>query len=241
MAEGPSRGLADVVAASTALSDIDGRAGLLFYRGYDINDLAGRAPFEEVAFCFSAGSAPDRGELDGYRAELAAGRQLGAWRLTDLAGIARRQRPMEALRSLVSLGSADDPDAESNEPAANLRKAASLTAQQPVLIAAYHAARPAGSCRPLTLASASPLTSCCSSLATGRAAGCRDLRHLPGAARGPHHERLDLRREGMRGDAGRYALGRGRRPRHAPGRCTAGQTSRSCAAWRQSGSRRRSA
>jgi citrate synthase len=48
---------------------------------------------------------------------------------------------MEALRSLVSLGSADDPDAESNEPAANLRKAARLTAQQPVLIAAYQAAR----------------------------------------------------------------------------------------------------
>ena len=42
MADAPSRGLADVVAASTALSDIDGRAGLLFYRGYDIHDLAGQ-------------------------------------------------------------------------------------------------------------------------------------------------------------------------------------------------------
>ncbi len=69
------------------------------------------------------------------------GRQLGALAADDLPAITRRQRPMEALRSLVSLGSADDPDAESNEPAANLRKAARLTAQQPVLIAAYHAAR----------------------------------------------------------------------------------------------------
>jgi citrate synthase len=48
---------------------------------------------------------------------------------------------MEALRSLVSLGSAGDPDAASNAPAANQRKAARLTAQQPVLIAAYHADR----------------------------------------------------------------------------------------------------
>jgi citrate synthase len=48
---------------------------------------------------------------------------------------------MEALRSLVSLASADDPDARSNERAANLRKAARLTAQQPVLVAAYEAAR----------------------------------------------------------------------------------------------------
>lgn len=141
MADGPSRGLADVVAASTALSDIDGRAGLLFYRGYDINDLVGHASFEEIAFLLQRGTAPDRAELEGYQAELAAGRQLGALASDDLAGIARRQRPMEALRSLVSLGSADDPDAASNAPAANQRKAARLTAQQPVLIAAYHAAR----------------------------------------------------------------------------------------------------
>jgi citrate synthase len=141
MAEATARGLADVVAAATALSDIDGRAGLLFYRGYDIHELAGNASFEEIAFLLQRGHAPDRGELDGYRAELAAGRQPGALAADDLAAIARHQRPMEALRSLVSLGSADDPDAESNEPAANLRKAARLTAQQPVLIAAYHAAR----------------------------------------------------------------------------------------------------
>jgi citrate synthase len=141
MADGPSRGLADVVAASTALSDIDGRAGLLFYRGYDINDLAGRASFEEIAYLLQRGQPPDQGELDVYRAELAAGRLLGALAVDDLSGIARSQRPMEALRSLVSLGSAGDPDAASNAPAANQRKAARLTAQQPVLIAAYHAAR----------------------------------------------------------------------------------------------------
>jgi len=141
MAEAPSRGLADVVAASTALSDIDGHAGLLFYRGYDIHELAASASFEEVAFLLQRGSAPNRGELESYRAELAAGRELGTLAAESLPAITRRQRPMAALRSLVSLGSADDPDAESNEPAANLRKAARLTAQQPVLIAAYHAAR----------------------------------------------------------------------------------------------------
>jgi citrate synthase len=48
---------------------------------------------------------------------------------------------MEAMRSLVSLASADDPDKDSNEPEPNMRKAARLTAQQPVLVAAYEAAR----------------------------------------------------------------------------------------------------
>lgn len=141
MADAPSKGLADVVAASTALSDIDGRAGRLFYRGYDIHELAGNSTFEEIAYLLQRGSAPSRAELDGYRAELVAGRGLGSLAADTLAAVARRQSPMAALRSLVSLGSADDPDADSNEPAANLRKAARLTAQQPVLVAAYHAAR----------------------------------------------------------------------------------------------------
>lgn len=141
MADKPVRGLADVVAASTALSDIDGQAGRLSYRGYDINELAGNASFEEIAFLLQRGTAPERAELDGYLAELVAGRAVGPLAVGDLAGIAARQQPMEALRSLVSLASADDPDAGSNEGAANLRKAARLTAQQPVLIAAYEAAR----------------------------------------------------------------------------------------------------
>jgi citrate synthase len=141
MADKPARGLADVVAASTALSDIDGRAGRLSYRGYDINELAGSSSFEEVAYLLQRGSAPGRAELEQYRAELASGRETGRLAAADLAEIARRQQPMEALRSLVSLASADDPDAGSNERPANLRKAARLTAQQPVLVAAYEAAR----------------------------------------------------------------------------------------------------
>jgi citrate synthase len=141
MAEKPSKGLADVIAASTALSDIDGQAGRLFYRGYDISELAGAATFEEIAYLLQRGSPPSRGELAGYRGEIAAGRALGKLVTMSLPEVARSQEPMEALRSLVSLGSADDPDKDSNEPGPNMRKAARLTAQQPVLVAAYHAAR----------------------------------------------------------------------------------------------------
>jgi citrate synthase len=141
MPEKPSRGLADVVAASTALSDIDGQAGRLFYRGYDISQLAGSATFEEIAYLLQRGSPPGRAELDGYLGEIAAGRALGKLVASSLPEVARGQEPMEALRSLVSLASADDPDSGSNEPGANLRKAARLTAQQPVLVAAYESAR----------------------------------------------------------------------------------------------------
>jgi citrate synthase len=148
MADKPSKGLADVVAASTALSDIDGQAGRLFYRGYDIHQLAGAATFEEIAYLLQRGAPPSVAELDGYRAGLAGGRTLGKLVSATLAEISAAQGPMEALRSLVSLASADDPDKDSNAAAANARKAARLTAQQPILVAAYHAARHGRDCPP---------------------------------------------------------------------------------------------
>jgi citrate synthase len=141
MADKPSKGLADIIAASTALSDIDGRAGLLFYRGYDIHQLAGSATFEEVAYLLQRGHPPTRAELAGYSAEIAAGRALGALVTACLPDVAGSQEPMEAMRTLVSLASAQDPDKDSNSAKANVRKATRLTAQQPILVAAYHAAR----------------------------------------------------------------------------------------------------
>ncbi len=141
MADKPARGLADVIAASTAVSDIDGRAGLLFYRGYDIHQLAGSATFEEIAYLLQRGHPPSPAELAGYQAEVAEGRVPGKLVTACLADVAASQAPMEALRTLVSLASADDPDKSSNSPEANARKAVRLTAQQPLLVAAYHAAR----------------------------------------------------------------------------------------------------
>lgn len=141
----PTKGLADVVAASTAISDIDGNAGRLSYRGYDIHDLAGRTSFEEVAHLLQRGSLPTAGQLDDYRAELAHGRSaLGSTVETVLPAIADKCGPMEALRTLVSALSADDPDAADNSPDANDRKAVRLVAQVPVLIARFHAARTGG-------------------------------------------------------------------------------------------------
>jgi len=141
MAQQPSKGLADVVAAATALSDIDGRLGRLSYRGYDINQLAEAATFEEIAYLLQRGAPPSSTELAAYHADIMAGRALGALVSADLPRVAHRQEPMEALRTLVSLASAEDPDKDSNAADANLRKAARLVAQQPVLVGAYEAAR----------------------------------------------------------------------------------------------------
>ena len=42
------KGMAAVVAAETNLSDVRGEIGELIYCGYNINDLAEKATFEEV-------------------------------------------------------------------------------------------------------------------------------------------------------------------------------------------------
>ncbi|HVQ96616.1 MAG TPA: citrate/2-methylcitrate synthase [Mycobacteriales bacterium] len=141
----PAKGLADVVAASTAISDIDGHAGRLSYRGYDIHDLAGRTSFEEVAYLLQRGGLPTREQLAGYTAELAAARQAPTPTVDAvLPAVAARCAPMEALRTLVSTLSADDPDAADSGPEANNRKAVRLVAQLPVLVARYQAARSGG-------------------------------------------------------------------------------------------------
>jgi len=141
MADKPAKGLADVVAASTALSDIDGRAGRLFYRGYDIHDLAGRISFEECVHLLLRGSLPTQDQLDGLLDELAAARVLPSTVESVVDEISAKGSPMEALRTLLSAASADDPDKDSNAPDANQRKAVRLIALVPMLVARYHHAR----------------------------------------------------------------------------------------------------
>jgi citrate synthase len=136
-----SRGLADIVAASTAVSDVDVRVGRLIYRGYDAAELSGRISFEECVYLLQRGALPNRRQLDAVAADLALGRQLGPTVEAVLDPVSATATPMEALRTLVSVAGSDDPDKSSNKPDANQRKAVRLVAQVPVLLARYHAAR----------------------------------------------------------------------------------------------------
>src|SRR5579885_3707002 len=71
-------GLEGIVAATTAISYVDGQVGRLIYRGYDIHDLAHSTTFEEIAYLLWFGKLPTRTELDGLRARLIAERKLPA-------------------------------------------------------------------------------------------------------------------------------------------------------------------
>jgi citrate synthase len=57
------KGLEGVVAAETALSDIDGKEGILWYVGFDINDLV-NATFEEIIYLLHNLELPTSSQLD---------------------------------------------------------------------------------------------------------------------------------------------------------------------------------
>src|SRR5215472_8090562 len=66
------KGLEGVVAATTALSLVDGTAGRLVYRGYAIGDLAAHATFEETAYLLWYGKLPGTSEASALGEQMAA-------------------------------------------------------------------------------------------------------------------------------------------------------------------------
>lgn len=137
----PAAGLEGVVAAPSEICFIDGLAGRLVYRGYEIADLVENTGFEEVAFLLWEGRLPNRTELTTLHNQLAAAAALPAHVLSLLQALPPGTQPMDALRTAASALSAIDPDLGSNDPEANRRKARRLTAQFPTIVTAFHRLR----------------------------------------------------------------------------------------------------
>ena len=92
-------GLEGVVAATTALSDVDGERGELVIGGYKVGELAERATFEETTWLLWHGRLPTEAELALFRDQLASERDLPQATLGLLRDCAeRRIDPMDALR-----------------------------------------------------------------------------------------------------------------------------------------------
>src|SRR5688500_16149086 len=137
----PGAGLEGVVAAKSEICFIDGNAGRLIYRGYDIGDLVENATFEEVAFLLWDGKLPNKLELAQLRKDQGASATLPPHVVEILRALPRETQPMDALRTACSAAGATDPDLTSNEPDANRRKAIRLTAQFPTIVTAFHRLR----------------------------------------------------------------------------------------------------
>ncbi len=136
-----SSGLEGVVVANTEMSDVDGQIGRLTVRGYDIEELAGRATFEEVTYLLWHGTLPTAEQLAQFGRELASYRQLPDETVAAIELAAKRMGPMDALRFAVASLTADDKDSDDDSREANLTRATMLVARVPVIIANYQRLR----------------------------------------------------------------------------------------------------
>jgi citrate synthase len=134
-------GLEGVVAVPSTICFIDGTAGRLVYRGYEISDLVEHATFEEVAFLLWDGELPSRTQLATLRRELSSASSIPTHVVSILNTLPRQTQPMDALRTAVSALGATDPDLENNDRDADRRKAVRITAQLPTIVAAFHRIR----------------------------------------------------------------------------------------------------
>src|SRR5215217_7564040 len=116
-------GLEGVVVARTELSEVDGQRGRLTIRGYDVEELAGRATFEEVAYLLWYGALPNQRDLAAFCDKLIAARTLPEETEAAITLAAKRMGPMDALRFAVASVSADDPDLDDESHEALINRA----------------------------------------------------------------------------------------------------------------------
>ncbi|GAA1198867.1 citrate synthase [Prauserella alba] len=130
-------GFVNTGAASSAITYIDGEAGILRYRGYPIEQLAERSTFVEVSYLLIHGELPNKQQLEDFTSKINRHTLLHEDLKRFFDGFPRDAHPMPVLSSAVSALStfyqdALDPFDKSNVDLSTVR----LLAKVPT-IAAY--------------------------------------------------------------------------------------------------------
>ena len=136
-----SRGLEGIVAAETQIGDVRGDIGQLIYRGYDINELAGKVTFEEVVFLLWHGRLPGQRELDVLTTALRAERELPQGVIDFIVKAPKTAAPIDIMRTGVSMLGCYPTVRHDLDMAEPLAIAIKLVAQIGIIAAYFHRAR----------------------------------------------------------------------------------------------------
>ncbi|HEY6743116.1 MAG TPA: citrate/2-methylcitrate synthase, partial [Lapillicoccus sp.] len=137
-------GLAGVIVATTALSDVRGQEGFYHYRQYDAVDLAHSCSIEEVWHLLLRDHLPDPDELTAFRATIAEAQTLPDEAVRALDGVAAATpaatSAMTRLRTALSVlgGALGLEPVWDLTPEQRERDAIRVAAQVPVLTAAAY-------------------------------------------------------------------------------------------------------
>ncbi|NNK84211.1 MAG: citrate (Si)-synthase [Desulfobacterales bacterium] len=136
-----NQGLRGVTVASTKISDVDGKAGKLIYRGYLVGDLAERTSFEEVAHLLLFEKLPDQKELASFTALLKEARDIPVEIIEALNTRPADSLPMDILQASIPMLANHDGDIQNQSLNASIDRAVSLIAKFPGIIAAWERIR----------------------------------------------------------------------------------------------------
>ncbi|MFV2144920.1 bifunctional 2-methylcitrate synthase/citrate synthase [Isoptericola sp. G70] len=133
------KGLAGVVADTTAISKVDPETNSLLYRGYPVQDLATSQPFEAVAHLLWHGELPTDAELAELQRLERSLRPMDDRTRRAIDDVPVEAHPMDVLRTAVSqLGGLDDTLGREDgilDPELNQGRAVYLFAQLPGIVA----------------------------------------------------------------------------------------------------------
>jgi len=130
------RGLREVYIDRTTSSFIDGKIGKLYYRGYNIDDLAPNCSFEEVIYLVMIGELPNERQLSDFTAELRSNMEIPD-QIVDIIKATKEAHPMDVLRTAISAMATFDPEINDNSTEATLRKGTRLTAAAPTIVTTH--------------------------------------------------------------------------------------------------------
>ncbi|MCL1127243.1 bifunctional 2-methylcitrate synthase/citrate synthase [Shewanella surugensis] len=108
-------GLRGQSAGETALCTVGKSGSGLTYRGYDISDLADNTSFEEVAYLLFNGELPNKAQLETYKTELFALRDLPQALKAVLQAIPADTHPMDVMRTGCSFLGNLEPEVDFNQ------------------------------------------------------------------------------------------------------------------------------
>jgi citrate synthase len=130
-------GLRGVVAAQSAIGDVNGEEGILIYQGYNIHDLAEHSTFEEVVFLLWNGRLPKADELAALKAELTKNYEAPAQVIEMMKTFPKDADPMDVLRTAVSSLDFYDPHGHGTDRDSAMAAAIKMTAQMGTIAAAW--------------------------------------------------------------------------------------------------------
>ncbi|MBY0336447.1 MAG: bifunctional 2-methylcitrate synthase/citrate synthase [Acetobacteraceae bacterium] len=130
------KGLVGVYADTSSVSKVMPETNSLTYRGYAVQDLCEECGWDEVAYLLWHGELPTAAQLEAFRAEEKANRELSPALLGVIGAYPRDAHPMDMIRTSISFMGLEDPETADISDAAQRRKAMRIFAKAPTSVAA---------------------------------------------------------------------------------------------------------